>query len=101
MDRDGFAPSQMSIELASEVITAEEAANLVEFRKVCKGFLKDINGMIQRVALFPPSSKTLPPISVPRTHMAVIADALRIRGYCVTVGEMEGDHQNYILSIAW
>ena len=96
----GFAPSQMSIELASEVISAEAANKLTEFRRACKSYIKDIDDMIRKQAVTPGAPHNLL-IAVGRDYAATIGDALRVQGYGVCLGLITGMPDAFSLSIAW
>ena len=96
----GFAPSQMSIELASEIISAEAANQLTEFRRICKGYVKDIDGMIRRQSV---TSGAPHAVYVPigRDYAATVADAFRIQGYGVCLGLIADRPNDFSISIAW
>ena len=97
---EGFAPSQMSIELASEVISAEAANKLTETRRVCKAILKDIDGLVRRRSTTPGEVHSLT-LTVSRDYAVIVADALRIRGYGVCLSPIADVPGDLSISFTW
>ena len=96
----GFAPSQMSIELASEVISAEAANKLTETRRVSKAILKDIDGLIRRRSTTPGEIHSFV-LTASRECAVIVADALRIQGYGVCLSAIAGAPGDLSIGVAW
>lgn len=92
-----LCPSDLSVELAAEVLAADEARELGEFRNKCREYLREIDEAIRILVEIGECSTFY---FFKDKYVSTIADALRIQGYSVRSGAPNKCGIN-VIRISW